>query len=140
MYMRFVTPLRDQATGAETGFFRASWYLQKIGCAGWILAELDAQFDWFNEHLPVPGRMARYFKRRHPVRGVCWFRPEATECIERSRYCAWLISEGGVPVEQIVLRRPREIIWCDDHQLVVRPDGDDPLAFVAGSFRPVIAA
>ena len=140
MYVRFVTPLRDRSTGAETGFFRAAWYLHKVGCADWIHHELDVQFDWFNEHLPVPGRVARYFKRRDPVRGVCWFQSSARECIERARYCAWLIGEGGVPVEPISPRRPGEVIWRDDHQLVMRPDATTPKAFAGrayqGRFRP----
>ena len=129
MYVRFVTPLRDPDTGAETGFFRARWYLRRVGCPDWIQTELDQQFDWFNEHLPMPGRVERQFRRRSSISGVCWFRPGATECIERARYCAWLISEGGVPVVAIKLRRPREILWRDDHQLVIRPTADTPQAF-----------
>jgi hypothetical protein len=135
MYVRFVTPLRDGMTGAETGFFRASWYLRRVGCPRWIHRELDEQFDWFNEHLPVPGRVGRHFKRRNSFYGVCWFQPEARECIERARYCAWLISEGGVPVEPVKLRSPREIIWRDAHQVVVRPSPDGPRAFTGPKFR-----
>lgn len=135
MYVRFVTPLRDRATGAETGFFRASWYLRRVGCPDWIHRELEYQFGWFNEHLPVPNRVQRQFRRgRASIAGVCWFRSEARECIERARYCAWLISEGGVPVAPIKLRSPREIIWCDDHQLVIRPDSDTPQAFPGQRF------
>ncbi|WP_031234967.1 hypothetical protein [Asticcacaulis sp. AC402] len=135
MYVRFVTPLRDRTTGAETGFFRASWYLREVGCPDWIHRELDLQFDWFNAHLPIPGRVGRHFKRRGSVYGVCWFQPDATECIQRARYCAWLVSEGGVPVQAIKLAQPREIIWRDDYQLVVRPDPDTPLAFSGRRFR-----
>ncbi|HVZ29249.1 MAG TPA: hypothetical protein VG839_02575 [Asticcacaulis sp.] len=135
MYVRFVTPLRDGMTGAETGFFRASWYLRRVGCPGWIHRELDQQFHWFNRHLPVPDRVARHFKRRNSIYGVCWFQPDARECIERARYCAWLIGEGGIPVEPIKLRGPREVIWHDAHQAVIRPSRDIPLAFGRGRFR-----
>ncbi len=135
MYVRFVTPLRDPATGAETGLFRASWFLSRTNCPDWIHAELDTQFDWFNPNLPIPGRVARYFKRRSPVRGVCWFRPDARECIERARYCAWLIREGGVPVAAIKLRQPGEILWRDDYQLVVRPEPHMPAAFSGRAAR-----
>ncbi len=134
MYVRFVTPLRDPDTGAETGFFRASWYLRRVGCPNWIHEELDQQFDWFNENLPVPERVERHFRRRNSIYGVCWFRPDARECIARARYCAWLINEGGVPVAAIKLRRPREVLWRDDHQLVLRPTSDTPTAFTGRSF------
>ena len=129
MYVRFVTPLRDPATGAETGFFRARWYLNEIGCPEWIQAELDHQFGWFGDHLAVPKRLCRPSWRRGSLRGVCWFRPEATECISRARYCAWLINEGGLPVRLLRLHAPREVIWRDDLQLVVRPDATTPRAF-----------
>jgi len=140
MYVRFVTPLIDFCTGVETGFFRASWYLRRVGCPAWIHSELDQQFDWFNEHLPVPSRVARHFRRRNSVHGVCWFQPAAKECIERARYCAWLIGEGGLPVQPIKLLRPREIIWRDDHQIVVRPTHDTPKAFAGGRFRTNLIA
>lgn len=135
MYVRFVTPLRDHMTGAETGFFRASWYLSRTDCPDWIRHELDSQFDWFNQYLPIPGRVSRHFKRRGSIHGVCWFHPAAGECIERARYCAWLISEGGVPVQAIKLDSPREVIWRDDHQIVVRPTPDTPQAFAGQRFR-----
>ena len=125
MYVRFVTPLRDPATGAETGFFRAAWYLDEVGCPEWIDQELEAQFDWFNANLAIPETIRG---------GVCWFRPEACECIERARYCAWLINESGVPVETIRLRRPGSVLWRDDHQLVVRPDAATPRAFAGRAY------
>ncbi|CAL4867229.1 hypothetical protein MMA231_01481 [Asticcacaulis sp. MM231] len=129
MYVRFVTPLIHPDSGMETGFFRASWYLYRTGCPDWIYEELDIQFRWFNRNLPVPDRVARHFKRRNSIYGVCWFHTAARECIDRARYCAWLITEGGVPVQAVKLRSPREIIWHDDHQVVLRPHHDMPRAF-----------
>ena len=135
MYLRFVTPLRDRDSGAETGFFRAAWYLYETGCPDWIHYELRRQFDWFDAHLPLPGRTARCFKRRHAVRGVCWFRAEATACIHRAHYCAWLLSEGGVPVRLLKQRRLEEVMWRDEHQIVARPDASAPRAFGTDRFR-----
>ena len=137
MYVRFVTPLRDPATGAETGFFRASWYLDRVGCPDWINNELEDQFTWFNRNLRVPRQLtrpSRSQRRRTDLTGVCWFRPEALECIDRARYCAWLITEGGVPVAKITLGRPRIVIWEDDHQLVIPPQDDTPQAFPGRRF------
>ncbi|MER8415985.1 hypothetical protein [Mesorhizobium sp. M1329] len=130
MYVRFVTPLIHPASRVETGFFRASWYLYRNGCPNWIQSELEDQFDWFNHHLPSPGRVGRHFKRRNSIWGVCWFNPDAREAISRARYCAWLIEEGGLPVRSITSSRQREVLWRDAHQIVAKPTADLPKAFV----------
>ena len=45
MYVRFVTPLIHPDSRVETGFFRASWYLHRIGAPDWILRELYDEFE-----------------------------------------------------------------------------------------------
>lgn len=129
MYVRFVTPLVHPRSRVESGFFRAAWYVHQNDCPDWIRQELKLQFDWFNEHLPLPGRIARHFKRRDSIWGVCWFDPQAREAISRARYCAWLLEEGGLPVRSITTRGPREVIWRDAHQIVSKPVADLPRAF-----------
>lgn len=129
MYVRFVTPLIHPCSRVETGFFRASWYLYRNGCASWILDELESEFDWFDRHLPIPGRIARHFKRRSSVWGICWFSSDATEMISRARYCAWLIEEGGLPVRMLRVERQREVLWRDAHQIVAKPASELPRAF-----------
>jgi hypothetical protein len=130
MFVRFVTPLIHPLSRVECGFFRASWYLYQNDAPAWILAELDNEFDWFNDHLPIPGRVARHFKRRNTIWGVCWFDHEAREMIARARYCAWLIEEGGLPVRAVRAENPREVLWRDAHQIVVKPTSSMPRAFV----------
>ena len=129
MYVRFVTPLVHPASRTECGFFRASWYLYRIGAPSWILDELETEFDWFGQYLPLPGRIARDFKRRRTVWGICWFDPAFKEAISRAHYCAWLIEEGGLPVRPIKTERPREIIWQDACQIVSKPTAETPRAF-----------
>jgi hypothetical protein len=129
MFIRFVTPLRDRRTGAETGFFRAAWYIQQLEKPDWIEAELEQQLHWFNANLPIPGRLSREFKRRRTVAGVCWFADRAAESVDRARYCAFLISEAGLPVEAVRMRIDREIIWRDEQQAVVPPLAGTPKAF-----------
>jgi hypothetical protein len=128
MYVRFVTPLIDPSARVECGFFRAHWYLERLDAPRWLTLELAIQFAWFNDELAIPGRVARHFRRRDSLHGVCWFRASASECVSRARYCAWLISEAGLPVEMITLRRVREFIWQDAQQ-VVTPARIVPRAF-----------
>ena len=128
MFVRFVTPHRDPDSGAELGFFHASWFMPRA-TPRWLRDELRAQFDWYNANLAVPDRLARHFRRRRSVWGVCWFRPEAGEMVERAHYCAWLLTEAGVPVRMIRAPIRREIIWRDDHQIVCKPTPDLPRAF-----------
>ncbi len=129
MYMRFVTPLIHPRSRVESGFFRASWYVHRNGSPAWIRHELDEQFTWFNRHLPLPGRVARHFKRRNGIWGICWFNPQAGEAISRARYCAWLLEEAGLPVRVIRSRCDREVIWRDADQIVSKPTADLPRAF-----------
>ncbi|MHC2465259.1 hypothetical protein [Bradyrhizobium embrapense] len=129
MYLRFVTPLIHPHSRVESGFFRASWYIHRNGCPDWIRHELSEQFDWFGQHLPIPGRIARHFKRRNSIWGICWFDPEAREAISRAGYCAWLLEEGGLPVRTITTSRQRELLWRDAHQIVTKPSADLPKAF-----------
>jgi hypothetical protein len=129
MYLRFVTPLIHPKSRVESGFFRASWYIYRHGAPEWILSELNEQFDWFNEHLPMPERVSRHFRRRSSIHGICWFDSDAKEAISRARYCAWLLEEGGLPVRTITTAGEREIIWRDAHQIVSKPTADLPRAF-----------
>jgi hypothetical protein len=129
MYLRFVTPLIHPHSRVESGFFRASWYLNRTNCPDWIRQELADQFDWFSQHLPIPGRIARHFKRRDSIWGICWFDPQAREAVSRARYCAWLLEEGGLPVRTITTSHQREVMWRDAHQIVTKPSADLPRAF-----------
>jgi len=129
MYLRFVTPLIHPHSRVESGFFRASWYIQRINCPDWIRQELEDQFAWYAQNLPIPARIGRAFKRRNPIWGICWFDPAAREAVSRARYCAWLLEEGGLPVRTITTSRQREVIWRDAHQIVTKPSADLPKAF-----------
>lgn len=136
MYLRFVTPLIHPDSGVESGFFRSSWYLRQLGCPAWIQSELDSQFNWFDENLALPGRIARHFRRRDTLQGVCWFLASAGECISRARYCAWLIGEAGLPVEVIKAAEARELIWRDGQQIVT-PARRVPRAFRGRPYQAV---
>jgi hypothetical protein len=129
MHVRFVTPLVHPASRVECGFFRAAEYITANNDQPWLDTELDAQFDWFNKHLPMPEKIAHHFKRRRSKWGICWFNPAFKEAIARAHYCAWLISEAGIPVRMITANRIDRVIWQDNFQTVAIPTVKMPRAF-----------
>lgn len=130
MFIRFVQPWRDEGSRAEAGFFRsAGWVLYNEEVDLWLREELWRELEWFEENLPKPERIVMVFKRRRPVHGICWFRPEADEAIDRARYIGWLMTEAGVPVAEIRTRDPGQLIWEDPMQIVAKPGGHVPVAF-----------
>jgi hypothetical protein len=131
MYIRFVLPWRDPDSRVEAGFFRAASDVASAEdrVPEWIRAELWREINWFNAQLPIPRRIVREFRRRRAIHGICWFRPEAGEAINRARYAGWLMTEAGVPVREIRTSRLREVIWRDDYQVVAKPGRGLPVAF-----------
>jgi len=128
MYLRFVTPLVHPRSRVESGFFRASWYIDRNDCPGWIRQELSDQFDWFAQHLPIPGRIARHFKRRDTIWGICWFDPEAREAVSARATAPGCLKRVACRCA-ITTSREREVIWRDAHQIVTKPSADLPKAF-----------
>ena len=129
MYLRFVTPLIHPQSRVESGFFRASWYIHQNACPDWIRQELSDQFKWFAQHLLIPGRIARHFKRRDSIWGICYPIPKPARSARQALLRAWLLDEGGLPVRTIATSCEREVIWRDAHQIVTKPSADLPKAF-----------
>ncbi len=129
MYVRFVSPIIDPLSRVEAGFFRSVWAIHQRRQPDWLLRELDAQFDWFNAALSIPGRVRLTFRRGNDAVGVCWFRDDAHTHIERARYTAWQIEEAGLPVRMIRSRRPSPVFWRDAHQIVAQAGPETPRAF-----------
>ena len=131
MYIRFGLPWRDPDSRVEAGLFSAAYRVARAEdrVLDWLRVELRRELDWFDERLPVPGRLRRDFRRRRTIHGICWFVPEADEAIGHARYVGWLMTEAGAPVREIRAARPGEIMWCDDYQIVVKPGRGLPVAF-----------
>lgn len=128
MFLQVVVPEWDRQTRAERGLFRAANAAARSaeGVPGWVRAELRCEFVWFNDRLPVPGRLGRRAGRHGPVWGVCWFQPEAREAINHARDVGWRLGELDYPVRDIRSARPGEIIWRDPMQIVTKPPRDHP--------------
>jgi hypothetical protein len=131
MYLRFVVPHRDVRTRAERGFFATAYMVKwrSLEAPAWIRDEVTRELNWFDENLDAPRKLGRTAGRFGPVWGLCWFRPEAREAINRARYVGWLLTDVGHPVAGLKRDDPGEIIWQDDCQLVAKPPRDLPRMF-----------
>lgn len=130
MYFRFVTATHDAHARAERGIFGDAYALARDERVNpWVRDALWRELRWFDDHVAVPCRLRRTFRRRGTIHGICWFRPEADEAIGRARYAGWLMTEAGVPVAEIRTADPGELIWQDAVQVVARPGRHVPVAF-----------
>lgn len=122
MYFRFVSTEVDPSSRTETGPFRMAWRVfEDPTVPHWLIQAIDQEYTWFDDHLPTPALTRRRIGRRGLVFGVCWFRPDAQECIARARHMAWLLTEAGWPVQERCSRHPGEILFKDDWQVVADP-------------------
>ncbi len=125
MYIRFVTPYWSDDCRSHVGFFRAVRDVyRRHSPDDWRVGELGRQYDWFNERLAVPDRLARKVGRHGLRPGVCWFRDRAAEHVSRARYACWLIEDMGLPIRELRSDRPGTRIWEDAHQIVAIPERD----------------
>ena len=129
MHVRFVSPVIDRDTRVEAGFFRTRQILGTQNGPEWVQNELKEQFDWYNDNLEAPDELGKYFKRRDTIWGICWFKSEAKECIQRAHFCAWLLGEAGIPIRMLKANIRKEIIWQDENQILCKPMKELPRAF-----------
>lgn len=104
-----------------TGVFWGSDLLDDPDVAGVELspeqfAHLRAVLRWFGAHLPVPATL--------PERAVCWFKPTATDCLDKLRELLDLYREAGLPVAMKTSRRPGRVAYEDPYQLAAVPHRD----------------
>ena len=122
MYVRFVSTFPDCHTGRPVGFFQAAGIVREDPeTPGYIVDLLREHGDWFNANLARP---SRFSKSRHPdamAVALSWFLPTATECIERAREMAVLISECTFPISMITTSRPGIIVYRDAMQIAAIP-------------------
>ena len=124
MFIRFTLCTFDPSLRAQPGIFQAAGLLPYLADNDWRGAEIERAYAWFNRHLAVPDALSRAIGRQGLREGVCWFRDEATQCIDQARYLAWLIEEAGLPTQELRSARPGIEIWRDTAQVVAVPDRD----------------
>lgn len=123
MYIRFIVLARRSRR--PFGLFQSDrWCLEDPELPHWLRDQIEAHDTWFKKNLRVPRAGGG---SRIDVCALCWFRPEAHEHIARARELAWLLSEAGNPTAMIKSRRPGQIVYCDEFQIVARPYADTRL-------------
>jgi len=116
--VRFFATERDSDSHVEEGIFQAAYTLlrsDKLTYYEW--KELRSLLDWFNEHLERPGS----FSRSSQPRGICWFKPEATECLTHVWAMVHILKEHGVMVTKVTTEKPGYVVYEDEFQVVAEP-------------------
>jgi hypothetical protein len=117
MYVRFVVSVRTGRGHERRGLFRI---IDRLEDCPRLEAErrrrVDALLAWFNKHLPVPGDDAFNVEDSR-----CWYKPDAADCIERSRELLALYRAAGWRALEIWNRDPGIVTYEDEAQVVVRP-------------------
>ena len=117
MYVRFVVSVRSGRGHVRRGLFRVVDRLETCG----LLEEGDreraaALLAWFNRRLTVPWDEVFLGEA-----GLCWYKPDAFACIERSRDLAALCRKAGWRALEIWNRDPGVVTYEDEAQIVARP-------------------
>lgn len=122
MYIRFESRFWDDGARANDGVFMASWRV----CDSWFgqvdrpwqVLELERQREWFCTNLKVPSKLWYRPGRKACRGGLCWFRHEAREHINRARYMAFLVEDLGEKMVERLASDPGVILWRDHSQVV----------------------
>lgn len=129
LYVRFISPRPLRHICADAGIFGpAHDAMRDEATPHWLRSAIADEIGWFEQRLAVPTRFGIVTRRsRRPYAGVCWFQPEAQECIARAYALKALVDEAGVPISVATTRAPGDIVWRDMAQVVAIPDRDYPV-------------
>ena len=131
-FVRFTTARRNDESGYQSGLFIAAWTVQdEPTLCGYERDQLSEHLDWFSRHLLEPSRFCRSRSKGaadRNWRGLSWFKPSATEHINRMRAIAAIVGNYGWPAKMIRSARPGFIVYEDDFQVVAEPFADTPLS------------
>lgn len=122
-FIRFVVQRIDEDSCRRGGLFVA------LGALADDLFDHEREryretLGWFDVHLARPRRFARA-RRSHPrAIAISWFKPGASDHIERMRSMAAILDAHGMHVDVITSRRPGYIVYEDRHQIAAVPFAD----------------
>ena len=131
MYVRFVRQRRIEGMRARAGIFNAAYELKRK-------PELDDQtyqtltdmLNWFEYNLYLPLRFNRTKSKAYlykNTKGLSWFKPSATDALNRARQMRSLLKKHGYKIEELQTERVGYVVYEDDYQIVAEPFADTPV-------------
>lgn len=115
MYLRFVFAKPEKGTNRYVGILHERRY------GGWGQARIAEIYGWFRKNLKRPPLVA--FSQD---RALCWFKPEARECLERIVELAHILQRRGERIWHLRTRYPGLVTYEDQHQVVAIPAAEFP--------------
>ena len=130
MYLRFVTERRTEHGSRREGFLQAvALARHDAETPAYIHDRLTDILGWFIDNLEEPDRFNRgplKTGRRATTTGLSWFKPEATEHVEKAFEICGILRELGYPITILKTTRPGFIVYEDAYQIVAEPFADTP--------------
>ncbi len=125
MFVRFVTPVLNAASGRRQGVFTAAYDLQDRGI---LSTESQIQINWllkwFDDYLGVPDKFSRRARRDAGRIAISWFKDAAREHVSRMHALCLVLKGQGTVIEMLTTPRPGYIVFEDDHQVAAIPFAD----------------
>jgi hypothetical protein len=119
MFVRFVVGTDSENPSSLTGVIITAGDLYNEGVLyAHESAWLAEAFAWFNANLPCPPFRKKLRSGEWSRNAVCWFRDDAKEPLSHLWDIVTILKEHGVPVRQVVRRRPGKIVYSDTYQVV----------------------
>jgi hypothetical protein len=127
MFIRFVTPQIDRASGQRQGLFQAAKTLRETGALnGPDHEHLEYLRSWFNERLETPTRLAVSSRPHKKAQAISLFKDTATEHIAKMRELQEILERYGIGVQMIRAKRLGYVLYEDEFQVAAYPFNDTP--------------
>lgn len=119
MYLRFKTSFVGHYHENRNGVFQAAHFLlhSNIMCP-YELQWLQDVWAWFGTNLRAP---AVYSERKVNYDVICWFKPSASEHLQKMYEMSLILEQYGLCVSQVTCRKPGYIVYEDKNQVAVIP-------------------
>ena len=89
---------------------------------------VHTELRWFEDKLPVPprGQFQVRSKTWWRAQGICWFKPEAREMIQRAFGLRAVLRECDILISDLRTDRPGQILYKDAFQIIAKPSANTP--------------
>lgn len=123
-YVRFVCFQTIGRQRSRLGLFKAiDEAVASEHAESWAIAEACGQSGWFNANLAIPKQFSTGGHTGFGQPGLSWFKPTATEHIQRMHSLKTALEACGIHVEVLTSRDPGLVVWQDEYQIVAEPRG-----------------